>query len=201
MHAEALLTRKWLDICLPMGSIEKKNVIFLCLCIKLLLHVLNCHCINPWAFSPSSYFLPMPQKKESASSWVCAWLLANVSPPQWNAAYIVAQARTKVVDICVRESSIRWNYSVKTHYKCLYYTAVNWFLLNIFTPNDVVILFSSVLRFHSQIFSTKSWFIILLQEAEGTIQNITKEGAKCESCYMSVQERLWLLAILIQIGI
>lgn len=54
----------------------------------------------------------------------------------------------------------------------------------------MVVLFSSVVQFHSQIVSTKSHFIILLQEAEGTVQNITKEGAKCESCYMSVQERL-----------
>lgn len=50
---------------------------------------------------------------------VGAWLLANVNPPQWNTAYIVAQAGTKVVDVYVRETSISLNYSAKSPYKCL----------------------------------------------------------------------------------
>lgn len=55
-----LLSRKQLNICLMMGS-NKYVLSLLCLYMQLLLHLLNCLHLHPWVFSPSFYFLHVPQ--------------------------------------------------------------------------------------------------------------------------------------------
>lgn len=78
-NAYVLLSWKWLNICVLMGSSEWIPVL-LCLCAQLLLYLL--YCLDPWVFSflPSDS-LPHPTGRgEQTGVW--AYLPASVSPQQ-----------------------------------------------------------------------------------------------------------------------
>lgn len=74
-HAEAMLSRKWLNICLLMES-SKWITYFALLAYATLLHLLNCLNLNSWVFSFCSSFLsPILLGGRGMSKWVSIQLL------------------------------------------------------------------------------------------------------------------------------
>lgn len=73
MHAEALLSRKWLIICLLMGSSEYITLFFLCLHVQLFLHLLNSCYLDEQVVLPSFCFLSVLQKR-GVTEWLCGCL-------------------------------------------------------------------------------------------------------------------------------
>lgn len=103
----------------PWAAVNKLLSVYLCM--KLLLHLLHIHInlLSLLLISPTG---------QGVSECLCRCL--NVGHHQHTTEQQSlqgpadpAQGRAKVVDICVRESSVRLNYSAKSHFKYSLYSS------------------------------------------------------------------------------